>query len=439
MSDKLLEMAYAAAKQAQGHGADEAKVGVSRARGVDLEWRDGRLEQVMERTRSSLSAELYVEGRYSVISTNDLRPEALDAFLAEGVRMTRLLEPDPHRGLPDPKRYEGRAALDLQLADPNHGAKDSAARKQQIEALEALIRESSLPIISVSTSATDNRSESARVHTNGFEGARQSTSSALSAMVTLKDQGDRRPMGWDYTYQRFDEDLQPLSKLAAKALHRAANQLGAGALATGQYTIGVNRDAVGRLLGALLGPLFGPALQQQQSLWDGKLGAQIVSPLLSLYDDPHRPRGLGAALWDDDGFATRRRPIIERGVLSTYLIDDYYARKMGVAPTGADLHDLDWAYGDKDAAGLIKEIGEGVWIDRFLGGNHNSTTGEISLGAAGRMIRGGALAEPIAEFNLAGHFGELWSALVAVGDDPDINRSERCPTCVFEGVQLSGG
>jgi PmbA protein len=179
-------------------------------------------------------------------------------------------------------------------------------------------------------------------------------------------------------------------------------------------------------------------LQQKRSLWDGRLGTQIASPLLTIHDDPWRVRGLGSALWDGDGFATRPRPIIEAGVLSTYLIDDYYARKMGVAPTGGSTHNFVWRYGDKGLSALVADVGEGVYIDRFLGGNSNETTGELSLGCAGRVIRGGQLAEPVTEVNLAGHFGALWEALVAVGNDPDPNSSSGAPTCVFEGIQLSG-
>ena len=106
VADKtLLQSAREAAALAQRLGADEAKIAISRSRGVDVEWRDGRLERVQDRTRRSLSAEVYVDGRYSVSTTNDLRPEALEGFLADAVAMTKLLEPDPYRGLPDPELY----------------------------------------------------------------------------------------------------------------------------------------------------------------------------------------------------------------------------------------------------------------------------------------------------------------------------------------------
>jgi PmbA protein len=436
----LLDQANEAAKLARSLGADEARVGVSRSRGVEVEWRDGRLERVQERTRRGLSVELFVDGRYAAMSTNDLRPEAVRGFLTEAVAMTRLLEPDPHRCLPEPAMYAGRAEVDLDLSDPTQAAVTSESRRAAAEQLETLLRAGAgdLPIVSVTSSVDDDSGESARVHTNGFEGVRTGTHFSRSVQVTVLDKDGRRPMGWAYTVRRHQAELQALETIAREAREMALRQLGSGKLATGKYTLVVDRQSVPRLLGAFLGPLSGSALQQKRSLWDGKLGEQIASDKLTIVDDPFRVRGLGSALWDGDGFATKKRPIIERGVLCTYLIDDYYARKMGVAPTGGSTHNFDWALGEKDAAGLVADVGEGVYIDRFLGGNSNGTTGEISLGCAGRVIRGGVLCEPVAEINLAGNFGEIWRALVGVGNDPDSNSSAGCPTCVFEGIQLSG-
>lgn len=440
MSDALLDAARRAADATLKFGADAARVSVSRSRGVDVEWRDGRLERVQERTRRGLSVAVYVDGRYSASSTNDLRPDALSAFLEEAVAMTRLLEPDPHRGLPDPARYAGRAAVDLDLCDPTHGARSSGERRAAAEELEALVRAQhpDLPIISVSTSVSDSHGQSARVHTNGFEGVSEATGGYLYVGISCKDADGRRPEASDYTYRRHRSDLEPAALVAKRAGERAASRLGAGKLKTGKYTIVLENRAVPRLVGAFLGPLSGPALQQKRSLWDGKLGAAIASPLLTIHDEPHRVRGLGAGLWDSDGFATHRRPIIEGGVLSTYLIDQYYARKMGIEPTGGDTHDFDWALGERDLAGLIADVGDGVLIDRFLGGNSNGTSGELSFGCAGRVIRGGQLAEPVAEVNLAGNLAEIFLQLVAVGNDPDPNGSMSSPSLVFEGVQLSG-
>jgi PmbA protein len=438
--DHLLEQAHAASKQVLSLGADAARVSVSRSRGVDVEWRDGQLERVQERTQRALSVQVFVDGRFSGCSTNDLRPEALKTFFAEAVSNTRLLEPDPHRVLPDPERYEGREAVDLELDDPSQRSLTATERRAEAKALEDHIRANAgdLPIVSVSTAVSDTFGQSARVHTNGFEGARQGTSFSRSASITAKEPDGRRPMGWDYSARRHRADLQSLESIAEGAIARTRAVLGAGKLTTGRYNIVVENRAVRRLLGAFLGPLSGTALQQKRSLWEGRLGDKIASDLLTIWDDPLRVRGMGSGWWDSDGFAVHRRPIIERGVLKTFFIDDYYSRKMNIPATGGESFNFDWTLGDRDLAGLVADVGDGVLIDRFLGGNSNSTTGEISLGCGGRVIRDGKLAEAVAEVNLAGHFGTLWEQLIAVGGDPDPNSSASCPSCVFADVQLSG-
>ena len=439
-TDPLLERAHAAAAFAKKLGADEARVSVSKSRGVDIEYRDGKLEKVQERSRRGLSIELFVDGRYAAMSTNDLRTEAVERFTADALAMTRLLEPDPFRCLPEPQRYLGRADIDLDAFDPSQAGVTGEQRLELAATLEARVRELSadLNVVSITTGVSDDAGSGARIHTNGFEGAREGTHFSRAASVTVKEADGRRPVGSAYTGRRHQADLGSLETIAQDAVARARVQLGAGKLQTGRYTLVVDRRSVPRLLGAFLAPLSGGALQQKRSLWEGKLGARIASKLLTLRDDPHRVRGMGSALWDGDGFATHPRLLLEDGVLCTYLIDDYYARKMGVVPTGGSTHNLAWGLGTQDQAALIADVGEGVFIERFLGGNSNETTGEISVGCAGRIIRGGRLEEPVSEVNLAGHFGQLWEALVAVGNDPDPNSSASSPTCVFEGVQLSG-
>ena len=176
MSD-LLKAAEQACTLAQRLGADQCAVAISRSRGVDLEWRDGALEQVKERTKQTLSAELYVDGRYSSSSTSDLRPDAIESFLAGAIDMAKFLEPDPHRGLPDPERYTGRAEVDLDLADESVGTMESADRRHLVAQLESMVRAeaSDLNIVSVSTTLSDGVSRSARVHSNGFVGERKSS------------------------------------------------------------------------------------------------------------------------------------------------------------------------------------------------------------------------------------------------------------------------
>ena len=437
----LLEIAREAALLARRHGADEAAAGAFRARQVEVSWRDGKLERISEATTRGLSLELYVGGRYAAVSSSDLRPEALETFIGEAVALARSLAPDPHRRLPDPQLYQGRAEVDLELEDPAQATLDAETRRRLAEALEEAAR--AVPgrekIQSVSTGVSDGASEGAYFASNGFEGAVRGTDFWLSADVAALDPDGRRPEGSAVSGSRFFAALEPAGVVGRRAAERALSRLGATRGESAVLPMVVEARAAGKLVGQLLGPLHGAPLQQRRSFLEGRMGQGIGSPLLDLRDDPLIPRGFGSRLFDGEGLAARRRPVVERGVLANWYLDTYYGRKLGLPPTTGRSSNLIWRCGDRSREALLADVGEGVLVSSFLGGNSNGTTGDFSLGVRGFRIRRGQVAEPIGEVNVSGNHRELWHRLVAVGDDPYPYSTTRTPTLVFDGVQLSGG
>jgi PmbA protein len=436
----LLEIAREAALLARRHGAGEAATGAFRARHVEVAWRDGKLERISEATTRGLGLELYVDGRYAAVSTSDLRPEALDRFIAEAVALARSLAPDPHRLLPDPALYEGRAPIDLELEDPNHGTLDAVTRRRLAEELEVAAR--SVPgheqFLSVSTGVSDGASEGAYFATNGFEGVKRGTDFWLSAEVAVRDPDGRRPEASAASGDRFLVSLESPGEVGRRAAERALAAVGARRGESAVLPLVLEARAAGKLVGQLLGPMHGASLQQQRSFLEGRLGEAIGSPLLDLRDDPLLPRGFGSRLFDGEGLAARPRQVVEQGVLRSWFIDTYYGRKLGLPPTSGRPSNLLWRCGTRPRAALLAEVGEGVLVTGFLGGNSNGTTGDFSLGVRGFRIRAGQLAEPVAEMNVSGNHKELWHRLAAVGDDPYPYSSFRTPTLVFDGLQFSG-
>ncbi len=223
-----------------------------------------------------------------------------------------------------------------------------------------------------------------------------------------------------------------------RAAERALGRVGAVKGASGLSTLVVDARAAGRLAGFLLGPLSAASLQQKRSFMDGRIGQPVGSRLLDVADDPLVRRGFGSRRFDGEGLAARRFPVFEQGVLRSYYVDCYYGRKLGLAPTTMRVSNLTWTTGERTRAQLLADVGEGVLVTSFLGGNSNGTTGDFSLGVSGFAIRGGRQAEPVGEMNVSGNHLELWTRLAAVGDDPYPYSTLRPPTLVFEGVQLAG-
>ncbi|MFO0760131.1 MAG: TldD/PmbA family protein [Byssovorax sp.] len=436
----LLDQARMVVALAKKKGAGDARATATLSREVEVVWRDGRVEKVSEATTQGVSVNLYVDGRYGSVMTSDLRPEALERFLEESIALTRTLAKDPYRALPDPKRYEGRAKVDLQIDDPAYESVTAEVRRKRAKEMEEGARSASgaSAIISVEANVSDTRTRSAMVSSNGFEGERYETELWQDASVTCKDKDGRRPEESDGAGERFFASLPPPAETGKKAAERAIGTLGAAKIKSAVVPLVIENRAGARMIRSLLAAMTGRALQQKQSFLEGKLGKAVASKHLTLIDDPLLLRGLASRLYDGDGFAAQKRVIFDKGVLKTFFIDDYYARKLKVDPTTGGSTNLIFDGGKHMLAEHLAAVKEGILVTGFLGGNSNSTTGDFSAGFQGYRITGGKQAEPVAEMNLSGNLMTFFDHLSAVGADPWPYAAIRTPTLVFDGVQVAG-
>lgn len=436
----MLETARRAVEVARKHGAAEAAASATTVREVEFGWRDGKVEKISEATTQGMSIEVYADGRYAAVSTSDMLPATIEKIAVQAIDMARALAADPYRKLPDPKLYEGRAQVDLDLEDKGYLDLTAQDRLAMAKAMEAAARsvDGADAIVSVTTNFSDALRETAGVSSNGFEGVSRSTAFSPSAEVSVKDPDGRRPEDYDYAYARHRADLPDVADIGRNAALKAIGRLGSIKGQSGKYAVAIAPRAAGSLLGRLMGPLSGFALQQKRSMFEGKEGVRIGSDLLDIADDPLVVRGLGSRLFDGDGIAARRIPVFEMGVLKNFYVDNYYGLKLGRAPTTGGASNVILTLGAKSQAELLKDMGDGLLVTDFLGGNSNGTTGDFSLGIQGNIVRGGAICEPFAEMNISGNHLEFWKQLCAVGNDPFPWSSKRIPTLVFDGVQVAG-
>ena len=436
----LRDLGEAAILMARELGASQVAVSAAVQRETDVQWRDGKIEKLLEATSRSLALDLYVDGRYASVATSDLRPDAVRRFLTDAVALTRTLAPDPCRRLPEPELWRDGPTVDLELEDLAYDGRSALQRRDDAAALEAAAR--AVPgaerILSVTATLSDSRVAAWRLHSDGFAGHRRSTMHWLSGEVSVQDPDGRRPEESHSVGHRFQSRLPAAADVGTQAAQRALARIGSRKGVSATMTVVVDPRAAGRFVGILLGPLSAAALQQKRSFLDGRTGQAVGSPLLHLDDDPLVPQGLGSRRYDGEGMAARRMPLFDGGVLRSWYVDTYYGRKLGLAPTTGRTSNLAWRLGPHDRAALCRDVGDGALVTGFLGGNSNATTGDFSLGIQGFLIRAGALAEPVAEMNVAGNQLDLWRRLVAVGDDPHPYSALRTPTLVFDGVAVAG-
>ena len=437
LARSLLENAQAAVDLAKKLGADEVWAGTSRSNGVSFEMRNGVLEKVEDSTSRGLQLRLWVNGRYSAHGTNDLRPETLQSFINEAIAITRALQQDPYRVIPDPALFAGRSNLDLQLVDPSIA---SVSREERIDMLKTMNDriQGQEKVLSTTSSVSTSQSISADASSNGFSGSYESTSMFVSADVVLDEEGGKRPEEAFFGGGLHKSELPKLEEVADTALRMARSRLGSTKGPTKLTTMVVHPRAAGSIVGRLLAPLAAGALQQKRSFWAGKMDQQCVSPLLSIVDDPLVVRGFASRPFDGEGIASKQMSVLERGVLKNYYVDTYYGKKLEMLPTTGSPSNRILELGNKDMEGLIADVGEGILITSWLGGNSDSATGDFSLGVRGHLIEAGKIGAPVSEMNITGNLLTMFDSLIALGNDPWKYSSLRAPTLVFDRVSFSG-
>lgn len=434
---ELLNSATAAVALAKKAGADDAWAAISRNRSVSHSYRDGALESVEESTSRGLGISIYVDGRYSSHSTTDLRDDRLASFITEAVALTRALEPDPFRKIPDSGLFEGRPEIDLDRLDPHLAGVSADMRLDWCRELDARAH-ADKRVISATCGVFSGESEGASVSSNGFRGRFDGGYIGYSATATVRDGDDKRPEGSFFAYDRFLGSLPRPEEIAAEALRRTLSRLGSAKGPTGRATMVVDHQAAVSLLSRLMGPASASSIQQKRSFWADKAGQRLFADRLTVTDDPLIPRGLASRHFDGEGISAKKLPIIEAGVVRNYYVDTYYGRKLGLAPTSGSPSNRVVSLGDKSLAELLQAVDSGIYVTTWLGGNSDSTTGDFSLGLRGHLIEKGQIGAPVSEMNVTGNLTDLFGRLVMLGNDPYRYSSLRAPSMVFENVNFSG-
>jgi PmbA protein len=439
IAGEIGDLAARVVERARRAGADEVAVTVSRGSHVTLQRRARKVEQATEATTRGLSLSILAGDRYTSNSTSDLRPDALDRFVARCVESARVLEPDPDRRLPDPALCgRGVAEEVLDQDDPAWGARTALDREHQAEAIEDVLLSSGRgDVISGTSYVADGRSEIVRVQSNGFADSTRGAWFSAAAELTLAE-GDKRPEASSSYACRHLADLPSPEAVAREAIERVEQRLGAKPIASGSYPMLLENRVAGQILGSLSGPMSGAALHEARSCLADRLDTAIASPVLSITDDPTLPRGLGSRPWDGDALVARPIVVVERGVLRTFYVSVYHGRRLGMTPTTGGRSNWVVSTGTRSPAAMAADLDRAILVNGFIGGNSNATTGDFSYGIRGLLVERGEVVAPLSEMNVSGNLLRLLGQLEEVGDDPWPWATIRSPTLLFRDVQFSG-
>ena len=437
MPANLKDQAAHAVELAKKSGADDAWATASQSRDVEFEYRDGALEKVKDTTSQSLGVQIYANGRYSSHQTTDLSADRLGGFIGEAVAITRALEPDEYRRITPQELFENRPADDLDLVDGTIAELDREQRLVWCQALDAASTGHER-VISATAGVYDGTQKSASASSNGFMGSQQSTYCWFGSQVTLRDQGEKRASDSFYAGRSHVADLPDATAVGQQSLQRALSRLDSEKGPTIKTVMVVDSRAAASLIGRLMRPANARSVQQGRSFWAALIGEQAFSEVLTIIDDPLIKRGMASRHYDGEGISAQALPIIENGFVKNIYVDTYYGRKGDMPPTTGSASNRRVALGEKSLAELLADVGDGVYVTSWLGGNADSTTGDFSLGLRGHMIENGQIGRPVSEMNVTGNLRDLFAQLAMVGNDPYPYSTTLAPSLVFTEVDFSG-
>ena len=283
---------------------------------------------------------------------------------------------------------------------------------------------------------------------HGFVGSYGSSSFTLSAVPIATRNGQMQRDYWYSTSRRLD-GLEAADAIGREAARRTLRRLGARRVPTGEYPIVFDPDIATSLLRHLAGAISGSALYRRASFLLDSLGQTIAAPGVTVVDDPLRPGGLGSRPFDGEGVASTRRTIVRAGVLETYLLDTYSARRLGLRTTGHAARaagdapgvsptNLYLEPGPHTPEAIIGSVAKGLYVTELIGFWVNTVTGDYSRGAAGLWIENGELTYPVEEITIAGNLRTMFKDIAMIGDDLRFRSSVASPTVKLERMTIAG-
>jgi PmbA protein len=423
--------------EAARQGASAAEAGLSMDQGLSVGVRLGEVETIEHHRSQGLGVTVYFGQRKGSASTTDLRTEALRETVAAACRIAQYAAEDEFAGLPDAELL-AKEFPDLDLYHP--WALD-------VEPAIALALECENaargfhPAITNSEGASLNTYQGLRVLGNslGFLHGYPSSRHSLSCSV-IGQSGDSMQRDDWWTVARDAGDLESAVQVGRKAAERTVRRLGARTLSTRQCPVLFAADVAGGLLGHFIGAIRGGNLYRKSSFLLDCLGKPVFPAFIHLHEQPHLRKALGSAPYDSEGVATRPRDLVKDGILQSYVLSTYSARKLGLQTTGnaGGVHNLILDPGELDLAALLKKMGKGLWVTELMGQGVNLVTGDYSRGASGFWVENGEIQDPVEEITIAGNLRDMYLKILAVGNDVDLRGNTRTGSILVEEMTVAG-
>jgi len=445
----LKELAADVVRRAMRMGATAAECVVGEGSEFSTAVRLGEVETLKESGSKALGVRVFLGQHTANTSTSDLSSEGIDQMVRSAVELAKVTSEDPFAGIPESSQL-GQIPGDLDLYYDDVYSLSTADRIDYARRAEKASM-SVDPRIQNSEGGSFDAATGRKVLANshGFVGEYQRSYCSVSAVpIAIDERGNMQHDYW-YSMSRTLKKLESPEEVGRIAAERTLRRLGARKVKTQRVPIIFDQQTSRALLDHIFDAVNGDAIYRHASYLTGKLGEKIAGGNITVIDDGTILGGFGTSPFDSEGVPTRRTVVIEDGVLKSYMLNTYTAKKLGLATTGNASRGLAGTPGigngnfflqpgARTPKEMIADIKEGLYVTEFLGFGVNLVTGDFSRGASGLWIHNGELTFPVEEITVAGNLKDMWLNVAEIGNDLEWRGAVACPTIRIEGMTVAG-
>jgi PmbA protein len=450
----LESLAADVVKHAMKAGASDAEAVVREGDEFSVTVRMGQVEKLQESGSRGLGVRVFLGKCSASTSTSDLTPDGLRQAVEGAIALARITEEDPFSGLPETGEF-GSAPGDLHLYFEDVYSLPGSERIDWARRAEAAALAVD-PRITNSNGGSFDVSTGRKVLANsrGFLGSYRSSYAGGSTAPLAKDENGQMQRDYWYSSARRIGDLDTPESVGAEAARRTLRRLGSRRVPTQKVPIVFAPETARSLIGSVFEAASGDSVWRSASFLAGKLGQSIAASSMTIIDDntmmlPNGVGGYGTSPFDGEGLPSRRTVVVENGVLESYLLNSYTARKLKMKSThnaarglagapGIGAGNLYLEPGPHSADEIIAGIPAGLYVTGLMGFGTNLVTGDYSRGATGLWIENGQLTHAVEEVTIAGNLAEMLRNVTAIGSDLIFRAAVASPTLRIDGMTIAG-
>ncbi|HUJ94740.1 MAG TPA: metallopeptidase TldD-related protein [Terriglobales bacterium] len=445
----LREVAQDIVCRATARGATAAECVIREGDEFSTLVRMGQVETLKESGSKAIGVRVFNGQRAASTYSSDFSREGLDRMLNSAIELSRITSEDPYAGIPAADQL-GAPAGDLDLFHPDVYSLPGEERINYARRAEKAALDYD-PRIKNSEGGSFDAATGRKILTNshGFVGEyRRSYCSVAAVPIAQAENGAMQRDYW-FSVARSLSKLEPPEQVGKIAAQRTLRRLGSKKVKTAHVPVVLDPLVATSILQHIFEGVNGDSIYRGASFLAGKLGEKIASNNVTVIDDGTMIGGFGTSPFDGEGIPTRRTVVIENGVLKSYLLNTYTAKKLGLQTTanasrglagtpGISPGNYFLQPGSKAPEQLIGEIKEGLYVTEFLGHGANLVTGDYSRGASGLWISGGELTYPVEEITVAGNLKEMFRNISEIANDLEFRGSVASPTIRIDGLTVGG-